>query len=128
DEDRYADEYLLAHDLLAAAGYEHYEVSNFSLPGRGSRHNSVYWEGAPYVALGPGAHAFFPPTRRWNLRSWSAYRETLEAGRLPVEGEETVDAEAEDLERIWLGLRTRTGIRLEETSPGQRALVEYWVE
>ena len=79
-EDRYADEYLLAHERLTAAGFEHYEVSNFGLPGRRSRHNFTYWTGAPYAALGPGSHAFYPPLRRWNVRSWDDYRRMLLVG------------------------------------------------
>lgn len=126
DEDRYADEYLLAHERLTAAGFRHYEVSNFGLPGRASRHNSVYWTGAPYAALGPGAHAFYPPLRRWNLRSWDAYREALAEGRLPVEDTEVVDAEEAALEGVWLGLRTDRGYPLSAASPGQRELAETW--
>jgi oxygen-independent coproporphyrinogen-3 oxidase len=126
DEDRYADEYLLAHERLTAAGFEHYEVSNFALPGRASRHNFVYWTGAPYAALGPGAHAFYPPLRRWNLRSWDAYREALLQGRLPTEGEEVVDAGEAALERVWLGLRTRLGYPLAEAAPAQREMAARW--
>src|SRR5690606_19774273 len=92
-EDRYAEEYLLAHERLGAAGFEPYEVSNFSLSGRRSRHNIAYWTGAPYAALGPGAHAFYPPLRRWNLRGWQAYREAIEDHRLPIDGHEEVSME-----------------------------------
>lgn len=127
DEDRYADEYLLAHERLTAAGFRHYEVSNFSLPGLQSRHNSAYWTGAPYAALGPGAHAFYPPLRRWNLRSWDAYREVLADGRLPVEGEEVVDEADAALERVWLGLRTHGGWALARATPAQREMADAWV-
>jgi oxygen-independent coproporphyrinogen-3 oxidase len=126
DEDRYAEEFLLAHERLTRAGFEHYEVSNFALPGRRSRHNSVYWTGAPYAALGPGAHAFFPPARRWNLRSWGAYREAILAGHLPLEGEERIDAEDVSLERAWLGLRTDSGIPLSELGAVQNELSLQW--
>jgi oxygen-independent coproporphyrinogen-3 oxidase len=128
DEDRYADEYLLAHERLTVAGFEHYEVSSFGLPGRASRHNSVYWTGAPYAALGPGAHAFYPPLRRWNLRSWDAYREAVGQGRLPTDDEEVVDAADAALERVWLGLRTRPGHPLEEATAAQRELAARWTE
>ncbi|HEU0055404.1 MAG TPA: radical SAM family heme chaperone HemW [Longimicrobium sp.] len=126
DEDRYADEYLLAHRVLTAAGFEHYEVSNFGLPGRRSRHNSVYWTGAPYAALGPGAHAFHPPLRRWNVRSWDAYRDALAAGRLPVEDEERVDEETAGLERAWLLLRTDAGYPLADAGAAERRLADLW--
>jgi oxygen-independent coproporphyrinogen-3 oxidase len=126
DEDRYAEEFLLAHELLTKAGYEHYEVSNFARPGRRSRHNAMYWTGAPYAAVGPGAHAYFPPQRRWNLRSWDAYRETLGTGRLPLDGDEVLDPPAVELERIWLGLRTSEGYELADPSPAQTRLIDRW--
>lgn len=128
DEDRYAEEYLLAHQVLTTKGFEHYEVSNFGRDGLRSRHNSVYWSGAAYGALGPGAHAFHPPERRWNLRSWSAYREAITRGRLPVDATETVDAESARLERVWLALRTREGLSVRELHDDQSTLVERWIE
>lgn len=126
DEDVYAEEYLLAHRRLTAAGYEHYEVSNFALPGRESRHNAVYWSGEPYAALGPGAHAFAPPARRWNLRGWDAYRNAVAGGQLPVEDGETISPDDAALERIWLGLRTRRGMPLRVLSHEQWALASEW--
>ena len=126
DDDRYADEYLLAHERLTAEGFEHYEVSNFARPGHASRHNAAYWTGAPYAALGPGAHAFAPPVRRWNLRGWSAYREAVSAGQLPVDDAETVTPADAALERIWLALRTSGGLPDSELSPAQRELAREW--
>lgn len=126
DEERYADEYLEANAVLTAAGFEHYEVSNFCRPGRESRHNLAYWIGAPYAALGPGAHAFFPPVRRWNMRSWNAYREAVFSGVPPLEAEERVSAEDAALERVWLGLRTRLGLPLEEATARQRQVADLW--
>jgi oxygen-independent coproporphyrinogen-3 oxidase len=126
DEDGYADEYLLAHRHLTAAGFRHYEVSNFGLPGRQSRHNGVYWTGAPYAALGPGAHAFYPPLRRWNVRGWDAYRDSVAAGRLPTDDEETVDDETRALERAWLGLRTDTGYPLADACEAELRLAALW--
>jgi oxygen-independent coproporphyrinogen-3 oxidase len=128
DEERYADEYLLAHELLTAAGFEHYEVSNFARPGLRSRHNFAYWTREPYAALGTGAHAFYPPVRRWNLRGWQAYREALLSGRLPVDGEERVSREDAALERVWLGLRTDLGLPLRDATEIQRDLARLWVE
>lgn len=128
DEDRYAEEYLLAHEILTANGYEHYEVSNFARPGRTSRHNQTYWTGAPYAALGPGAHSYSPPHRRWNVRSWEAYREALGAGRLPCQSSEELGEEELELERIWLGLRCRTGYELRNLTSPQLRLLEGWAE
>jgi oxygen-independent coproporphyrinogen-3 oxidase len=127
DEDRYADEYLLAHRVLTEAGFRHYEVSNFGLPGRASRHNPVYWTGEPYAALGPGAHAFYPPLRRWNVRGWDDYRAMLARGALPTDGEETVGADEAALERAWLLLRTDAGMPAAELDDAGRALTAEWI-
>jgi oxygen-independent coproporphyrinogen-3 oxidase len=126
DEDRYADEFLLAHRRLTAAGYEHYEVSNFGLPGRRSRHNFAYWTGVPYAALGPGSHAYYPPERRWNLRGWEAYQESIQRRELPVEGREHVSGDDEALERVWLALRTDLGYPVADASTTQLDLARLW--
>jgi oxygen-independent coproporphyrinogen III oxidase len=126
DEEAYAAEYLLAAERLTAAGYRHYEVSNFALPGRESRHNAAYWEGVAYLGLGPGAHSYLPPERRWNGRDWETYRARLAAGASPEEGREVV-AEAGALERIWLRLRTDRGARVGELAPGAPAVFEPWL-
>ncbi len=139
-EARYEEEYLLAVDRLAEAGYEAYEVSNFARPGFESRHNSVYWSGEPYVGLGNGAHSYRHPFRRWNLRDWDAYRARVEdsgedayraramASGPPVDNEEELDVNAVRLERIWLGLRTRRGISLRELPASARDRARSWEE
>jgi oxygen-independent coproporphyrinogen-3 oxidase len=109
-DDRYAREYLLAHELLQAAGFDFYEVSNAARPGRRARHNSAYWSGAPYVGVGPAAHSFDGQRRRWNLSAWEAYRRALLEGRSPTESEELLTDEQRALERLYLGLRTSDGI------------------
>lgn len=128
DEDQYADEFLRAHERLTAAGFRHYEVSNFAKPGMHSRHNFAYWAGSPYAALGVGAHAFYPPLRRWNLRDWDAYGSSIERGQLPVDGEESVSGADAALERVWLGLRTDLGYPAGEMAHTQRALAERWTQ
>ena len=110
DEERYAEEYLLAHKRLSVVGYQFYEVSNASLPGFRSQHNSAYWSGKPYVGLGPAAHSFDGTTRRWNLRAWEAYRRAIAEGRSPVESEETLTSEERETERVYLALRTAEGL------------------
>lgn len=127
DDERYREEYLEAHERLTAAGYEHYEVSNFALPGHRSRHNAVYWAGGPYLGLGNGAHSHLPPTRRWNLRDWDAYRAEVSAGRLPLDDAERVSPEAARMERAWLGLRTDAGLPEAELSAAGVARVSDWV-
>jgi oxygen-independent coproporphyrinogen-3 oxidase len=124
-EEAYESEYLRAAERLTAEGFVHYEVSNFARPGRESRHNIAYWNGAAYLGLGPGAHSYSPPERRWNVRDWSEYRLRVSLGRSPAEDREVVDGAAASLERAWLGLRVREGI--EAVSEAQRGLVETWL-
>ena len=112
NDDRYAEEYLLAHRRLAASGYAFYEVSNAARDGHRSRHNSAYWSGRAYVGLGPAAHSFDGRARRWNTAPWEAYRRALAAGRSPVDSEEVLTDEQRELERVYLSLRTDTGVSL----------------
>lgn len=105
DEDAYADEYRRAVNTLTRHGFEHYEVSNFALPRRRSRHNTAYWTGAEYLGIGPGAHSFVAGERWWNERDWLKWSHMLASGTLPVEGRERLETDAARLERIWLGLR-----------------------
>ena len=126
DEDAYRDEYLRVVERLTEAGYVHYEVSNFALPGRESRHNSSYWRGVPYLGLGNGAHSFIAPDRWWNHRDWAEYRGALAAGRSARAERETLGPAEVRLERIWLALRTRDGLPVAELSVSQRELAESW--
>lgn len=128
DDDIYAAEYLLAAERLTARGFEHYEVSNFARPGRRSRHNAVYWSGAPYLGLGPSAHSYLPPRRRWNVRDWAAYRTKVASGESPIEAEEHVVGEAARLERVWLALRTREGVKGAGSPSARGRLVRRWIE
>ena len=110
DDDRYADEYLLAHERLGVAGYEFYEVSNASRPARISRHNSAYWTGRAYRGFGPAAHSFDGNRRFWNRRAWEDYRKAMKAGESAVESEEVLTPEQQQLERLYLDLRTSRGV------------------
>ncbi len=125
-DEAYEAEYLLAVDRLTAAGYEHYEVSNFARPGHASRHNQAYWTGAAYLGLGPGAHTYLPPRRWWNVRDWAAYRERVRAGGEAVESAETPDGGALRLELAWLGLRTKSGLAMADATPAQSRLADAW--
>ena len=110
DDDRYAEEYLLAHERLGAAGFVFYEVSNAARDRRRSRHNCAYWSGRPYRGLGPAAHSFDGRSRFWNLSAWEAYRRAVAAGHSPVEAEELLTDEQRELERLYLALRTTDGL------------------
>ena len=111
-DERYEREFLQAHDTLEAAGFEHYEVSNFARVGRRARHNSSYWSGDPYVGLGPGAHEYDGTVRRWNVDPYVEWVRRVAQGLDPVDAQETLDAENRAAERVYLGLRTSDGLRL----------------
>src|SRR5207245_11071547 len=112
DDGRYADEYLFAHTRLAAQGYRFYEVSNACRDGFHSRHNSAYWSGRAYLGLGPAAHSFDGRARRWNTAAVEAYRLSRAAGRSPIDSEEVLTDEQRELERVYLSLRTDSGVSL----------------
>lgn len=114
-EARYAAEFLLAHETLVAAGFAHYEISNYArVDAAGgsarARHNAAYWSGAAYGGLGPSAHAFDGRRRRWNLRDWVAYERAVLRDEDPVGGVEDLSPAAMRLERVYLALRTDGGL------------------
>src|SRR5712691_4174149 len=111
DDDAWA--YAWAIETLAAAGYEHYEVSNFARPGYRSRHNWGYWHGADYLGVGVSAHSLLDGQRHWNRRALQAYLTAIEAGRTPHEGSECLDLVTARHERLWLQLRTCEGATLQ---------------
>lgn len=117
DDERYATEYLHAHERLARDGYHFYEVSNAGLGGRRSRHNSAYWTERAYLGLGPAAHSFDGRTRRWNLAPWEAYRRAVQLGRLPGAAAETLTEDERELERRYLALRTDQGLPVALCAP-----------
>lgn len=110
-EARCADLYEVTAECLEAAGYLHYEVSNFARTDAfRSRHNSKYWSGAPYVGLGPSAHSYIDPVRWWNHGDVDAYIAALSAGKPAPGQKEVLNREQQMTEAIYLGLRTSDGI------------------
>ena len=110
DEPSYAAEFLAADARLTAAGFEHYEVSNYARSGARARHNSAYWQRRPFLGLGPSAHSGIGRERWWNLREWAAYDRAAREGAPLVAGEEHLDDVAVRLEELYLGLRTADGV------------------
>jgi len=129
DEDLLADRYETACAVLAAAGYHHYEVSNWArddppgqataappgpgsarLPARASRHNLTYWRRGPYLGIGAGAHEFTGGVRRWNGPGVPAYLAAVAAGRRPTAGEERLSGGQASFELLALRLRTADGL------------------
>ncbi|MBM6993843.1 MAG: radical SAM family heme chaperone HemW [Prevotella sp.] len=103
-------------DRLTAAGYEHYEFSNFALPGFRSRHNSSYWHNIPYIGLGASAHSYNLSTRRWNVSDIQRYINSIEQGILPSE-EEILDEVTQYNDLVTTALRTCEGIDLSAVIP-----------
>jgi oxygen-independent coproporphyrinogen-3 oxidase len=104
------DMYALAIDSLSTASFEHYEVSNFALPGRRSRHNETYWSGADYFAAGPGAARYVHGERETNHRSTTTYINRVLAGDSPVAEREKLSPEARARELLVFGLRRMEGV------------------
>lgn len=134
-----ADQYLFASQRLAEAGFRHYEISNFARPGYESRHNSLYWSGAAYLGLGPGAHSFSPEVgcgvRRANLPDPSAYQAALAGGEDAPHVLDILDSESRRLDVLLTALRRDSGLGEHEYAlRAQRpwdelpsALLETWV-
>ncbi|HEX2194148.1 MAG TPA: radical SAM family heme chaperone HemW [Candidatus Limnocylindria bacterium] len=111
DDDVAADQYRVAEDMLAGAGYRHYELSSWSQPGRESRHNAAYWARRPYTGIGAGAHSYDGGDyRSWNVRDLDTYLASVEAGRLPRAGHERLDPSTRAFEAVALGLRRVDGL------------------
>ena len=122
-EEGYEDEFLTAHAMMTAAGFEHYEVSNFARAGMMSRHNSAYWTGTPYVGIGPSAHSFNGATRHWNVSPYSEWIRRLSKGETVISGAESLTDENRTFEQVYLGLRTRRGLAIAEDEVGR---VQAW--
>lgn len=112
DPDTQADRWEAARDVLGAAGYVRYEVSNHARPGHPCRYNLGVWAGGSYVAYGLGAHGHRDGVRFHNVRSLDAYLDRVESGRSPRAGTEVMDADGVALDRAFAGLRRAAGIEL----------------
>ena len=144
DEDRAADQYVLATERLAAGGWRGYEISNWARPGHESRHNLAYWQREPYEAVGPGAHAFDGVARRWNAAAMEPYVAALLPDRgadaapaggvagagsaLPPGGGETLTSEAAAAEQAILALRLDTGVSESAARQPPLSVAREWAE
>ena len=109
DEDLEMRMYDYLVEQLTANGFLHYEVSNFALPGRHSRHNSSYWNDTPYLGLGAAAHSYDGQHRQWNIADLDEYIRQALAHQLSPEIEHLTD-EDRHTERVMLSLRTNQGV------------------
>lgn len=110
DDDAMADRYLIADETLTAHGLRWYEISNWAAePGAACRHNMLYWTGADWWGVGPGAHSHVGGTRWWNVKHPAAYAARLAEGATPAHAREVLDDEDRRIERIMLELRLAGG-------------------
>jgi oxygen-independent coproporphyrinogen-3 oxidase len=117
DEDLAAVMYEWMLERAAAAGYEHYEISNLCRPGLSSRHNTKYWTGAPYYGFGCSAHSFDGRARRWsNNRDLLRYVECVEQRTSPVVEEQALSEADLRAEKLFLGMRMMRGVDVREYS------------
>lgn len=124
DEELERQMYEVLIDRLTAAGYEHYEISNFAKPGFRSRHNSSYWNDTPYIGLGAAAHSYAVldgfadephAVRSWNIADIRQYIDAIHRGEIPCE-RELIDADTHYNDRITVALRTSDGLDLDTLS------------
>ncbi len=106
-------------DTLTAAGYEHYEISNFAKPGFRSRHNSSYWQGIPYIGIGAAAHSYDIKTRQWNVSDLDEYIKSIDKGIIPMEYE-PIDDDTRYNDTITTALRTAEGVDMASLSTKHR--------
>lgn len=106
--------YLWNIEALSAAGYRHYEISNFSEPGYQCLHNKIYWNGSPYLGIGPSAHSFWQNHRQWNVASIDQYLTLVSNGAAPIAEAEDLTFDQKMLEFIYLNLRTINGIEIHQ--------------
>lgn len=112
-EEAYREQYLTVHERLVAAGFNHYEISNYARPGHACRHNLVYWRRQPYLGIGAGAHSFVDGgwgERRSVAPDLERYRRLLDLGRDPEALVESFDRGGAMAETVYLGLRTAEGV------------------
>ncbi len=114
EEEQCADFYEQTISALAVAGFEHYEISSFALPGQRSSHNQIYWMGKPYWAFGPGASSFVNGVRKTNHRSVTTYLRRILGGRSPIAETQRLSPKEIALDRLVFGLRRLEGINTTE--------------
>ncbi len=116
DEEKVIEMYEYAVNCLSAAGYDHYEISNFSLPGARCVHNLNYWDRGDYAGVGAGAHSFIGGVRTANTCSIGEYIAGLNGGLVPAGATQTVSPAEASREFLFLGLRKRRGIKTKEAT------------
>ena len=121
DDDEHADRYERADAVLGSGGFDWYEVSNWArTPSGRCRHNELYWQGANWWGVGPGAHSHVGGVRWWNVKHPAAYAARLAAGHSPAHGRETLTAAERSMEEVMLRVRMREGLALDRLDAAAR--------
>ena len=119
DEEQSVAFFLDLRHRLSAAGFKHYEISNFALPGYESKHNSAYWNGTPYLGLGAAAHSYDGQSRSWNVSDIDEYMQSVLTGRRPFESETLTETDRYN-ETVMLSLRTAKGLDMASIEHGRQ--------
>ena len=128
DDDVLAQRYELLDARLSSAGFEWYEVSNWSRPGGECLHNIGYWNGGEWWGAGPGAHGYVGATRWWNVKHPNAYAQALADGVLPAADFERLDAATLHTEDVMLRVRLRAGLPMSMLSEGERGRADEAID
>ncbi len=113
NDEQSAEQFMQLMDAMRLHGFEHYEISNFCLPGHYSRHNTSYWKGVKYLGIGPSAHSYNGETRRWNVANNAKYMQEIDKNIIPAEVEVLTEANRLN-EYIMTSLRTQWGLDLDK--------------
>ncbi len=123
DQEKAVVQFDMLIDSLESAGYEHYEISNFAIPGFQAVHNTSYWKGIPYIGYGPSAHSYNGLRRQWNVAHNMKYMKAIESAVSPTDYEDLSDVDRYN-EKVLVGLRTIWGISIDEIEENYRAHLE----
>ena len=127
EEQQNAAQFISIHQTLHAAGYEHYEISNYCKSGMEAKHNSAYWLGLPYLGFGPAAHSYYGGTRSFNIPHNQRYIKAINADEIPAETE-TIDAVTGYNELILTRLRTKWGVSVQEVADQYPESVDWLIQ
>ena len=127
DDDQTADKYLMADEKFSSAGFDWYELSNWSKPGSESRHNMAYWNGDNWWGIGAGAHSHIDGRRFWNVKHPSAYAKKLVENGNPMQEEEILTSSQSRSEEIMLRIRLVGGISKSYLTGGEQSSLENFL-
>lgn len=128
DDDLVADKYLIADKAFKEAGFEWYELSNWSKPGSESKHNMAYWNGENWWGAGPGAHSHLDGKRFWNVKHPNLYKERIQNKQSAVADSEVLKKDQIESERLMLLLRLPSGIEKQTLNQNQLSELSEFVE